>query len=160
MGKCRKCGKELTGIETTGWFGKLCEKCWQEQHYTQYPFKKGIDEKDKKIADLEAKLLKFAHRISDQNEEVLELKQQLAEKDELLKQKICDMKSTDFIRMCVDCGFMVQAKEIDNQTAIAVLEEMLDNEVYINSKLDFEDGNYVLSKIIRTKIEELRNGRN
>lgn len=85
MGKCRKCGKELTGIETTGWFGKLCEKCWQEQHYTQYPFKKGIDEKDKKIADLEAKLLKFAHRISDQNEEILELKQQLAEKEQAIE---------------------------------------------------------------------------
>lgn len=63
MGKCRKCGKELTGIETTGWFGKLCEKCWQEQHYTQYPFKKGIDEKDKKIADLEAKLAESEERL-------------------------------------------------------------------------------------------------
>lgn len=89
-------------------------------------------------------------------EEKHELQQQLEDKDKLLKQKISKMKSTDFIRMCKECGFMVQAKEIDNQTAIAVLEEMLDNEVYINSKLDFEDGNYVLSKIIRTKIKSLK----
>lgn len=73
MGKCRKCGKELTGIETTGWFGKLCEKCWQEQHYTQYPFKKGIDEKDKKIADLEAKLAEKDQAIDKRNEEISNL---------------------------------------------------------------------------------------
>lgn len=81
-------------------------------------------------------------------EEVKNLKQQLAEKDEEETKRM-----ENFEKGC-------QEYYKSNQTAIAVLEEMLDNEVYINSKLDFEDGNYVLSKIIRTKIEELRNGRN
>lgn len=49
-----------------------------------------IDEKHykelySKIADLEAKLLKFTHRISDQNEEILKTKQQLAEKDQAIE---------------------------------------------------------------------------
>ena len=116
-----------------------------------------IKELEDMVIDKQNKLYSRLDKIKELQEENQQLKQQLAEKDELLKQKIGKMKSTDFIRMCISCGFMVQTKEIDNQTAIAVLEEMLDNEVYINSKLDFEDGNYVLSKIIRTKIEELRN---
>ena len=52
-----------------------------------------------------------------------QLKHQLEEKDELLKQKIGDMKSTDFIKMCIKSGFMVEAKENDNQTAIEELEK-------------------------------------
>ena len=87
-----------------------------------------IFKKDKQIADLEAKLaerteqLKIALKdFNDIQKENDKLAQQLAEKDELLKQKIGDMKSTDFIRMCKECGFMVQTKEIDNQTVITEL---------------------------------------
>ena len=270
MGKCRKCGKELTGIETTGWFGKLCEKCWQEQHYTQYPFKKGIDEKDKKIADLEAKLeesenfykdlgfkdekdardylidcitqpkdlvedvrqlkqqleeteelnkklaehsqsvdkalddscdvirnLKQQLAESDEYRELLleekagyldlisgyadkcnQLKQQLAETDKLmqeylskclsLEQQLAEKeKEIEEIKdgqkdICLRCGGLThkEYEQSQNQTAIDVLEEMLENEIYLNVIPDFECGDYVSSKIIRTKIEELRNGRN
>ena len=90
-----------------------------------------IFKKDKKIADLEDKLAESEKEkdyyqdlyfISIKGQE--KLKHQLAEKDELLKQKIGDMKSTDFIRMCKECGFMVQTKEIDNQTAIEELEKL------------------------------------
>lgn len=56
--------------------------------------------------------------------EIAELKNQLSEKDELLKQKIGDMKSTDFIKMCIKSGFIVKAKENDNQTAIRELEKV------------------------------------
>ena len=62
----------------------------------------------------------------------LELTQKLTEKDELLKQKISKMKSTDFIKMCVECGFMVQAKEVNNQIVIAELnkvKELMTNRV-------------------------------
>ena len=104
-----------------------------------------IFKKDKQIADLEAKLaerteqLKIALKdFNDIQKENDKLAQQLAEKDELLKQKIGDMKSTDFIRMCVDCGFMVQAKENDNQTAIAELikvqKYISDNAVYLEEE--------------------------
>ncbi len=39
-----------------------------------------------KNRELESKLLQYAHRISDQNEEILELKQQLTEE----RKKLCD----------------------------------------------------------------------
>ena len=76
--------------------------------------------------------------------EIAELKNQLSEKDELLKQKIGDMKSTDFIRMCKECGFMVQTKEIDNQTAIRELEKV---KKFLLEKIEekqscFDSGNY------------------
>ena len=60
----------------------------------------------RKIADLEAKLLEFAHRISDQNEEILELKQQLAEKEK----EIAELEEQDIV--------------YHNQTAIAELEKV------------------------------------
>ena len=81
-----------------------------------------LNEQDQKIKDLEAKLAESKEQLIAMNEksnkikkESYYLKQQLAEKDELLRQKIGKMKSTDFIRMCISCGFMVQAKENDNQ---------------------------------------------
>ena len=111
MGKCRKCGKELTGIETTGWFGKLCEKCWQEQHYTQYPFKKGIDEKDKKIADLEAKLAesekdvqKYRQHLEISNKKVIDMDKswtkdvmELEEQIDQLKQQLAESERNNLI---------------------------------------------------------------
>lgn len=56
MSKCEICGNELKGIETTNWFDGLCEKCWQEKNYVEYPFKKGISEKNKQIAELKQQL--------------------------------------------------------------------------------------------------------
>ena len=72
------------------------------------------------------------------------LEAKLAEKDELLKQKIGDMKSTDFIKMCVESGFMVEAKENDNQTAIRELEKV---KKFLLEKIEekqscFDSGNY------------------
>ena len=90
-----------------------------------------IFKKNKKISDLEAKLaerteqLKIALKdFNDIQKENDKLAQQLAEKDELLKQKIGDMKSTDLIKMCIKSGYVVEAKENDNQTAIDELEKV------------------------------------
>ena len=187
MSKCKICRNELKGIETTNWFDGLCEKCWQEKHYVEYPFKKGIYEKDQQIADLEAKLeerteqlkiaLKDFNDIQQENAkitqqlaekekeepkrmedfekgcqeyyksnqtEIAELKNQLSEKDELLKQKIGDMKSTDFIKMCIKSGFIVKAKENDNQTAIRELEKVKGFllEKIAEKQSCFDSGNY------------------
>ena len=110
-----------------------------------------IFKKDKKIADLEAKLaekteqLKIALKdFNDIQEENDKLAQRLAEKDELLKQKIGDMKFTDFIKMCIKSGFMVEAKENDNQTAIRELEKVKN---FLLEKIEekqscFDSGNY------------------
>ena len=72
------------------------------------------------------------------------LAQQLEEKDELLRQKIGKMKSTDFIKMCKECGFMVQTKEIDNQTAIRELEKVKKFllEKIAEKQSCFDSGNY------------------
>ena len=106
-----------------------------DEPYENWQLREDLESKDQKIADLEAKLAEsenenkkimdlYWNEIAGYEAEVKELKQQLAEKDELLRQKIGKMKSTDFIRMCKECGFMVQAKEVDNQTAIAELEKV------------------------------------
>ena len=65
-----------------------------------------LNEQDKKIKDLEAKLedrteqLKIALKdFNDIQKENDKLEQQLAEKDELLRQKIGKMKSIDLIKM-------------------------------------------------------------
>lgn len=83
-----------------------------------------------------------------------QLKQQLAEKDGLLEQKIGDMKSTDFIKMCIKSGFMMEAKENDNQTAIEKLEKVKE---FVN---DFY-GEYsasVITNFIDNQINELKGG--
>ena len=101
-------------------------------------------------------------------EEQKQLKQQLAEKDELLKQKIGDMKSTDFIKMCIKSGFMMEAKENDNQTAIAELEK-LKKEMFegkCQMWLDIATNEYVINHrdksiidYIDKRINELRGGK-
>ena len=95
-----------------------------------YKLEELLNQQDKLIKELKGKML-ILWKIKE-------------EKDELLKQKIGDMKLTDFIRMCVDCGFMVQAKENDNQTAIRELEKV---KGFLLEKIEekqscFDSGNY------------------
>ena len=129
--------------------------------------------KDDKIKEVRACWMKRYDQLKQQLAETdklmqeylskcLSLEQQLAEKDGLLKQKINKMKSTDFIKMCVDCGFMVQAKEIDNQTAIEELEKVikltkemdyLDNPEFYNN--DFATWGFdIACKLIREQINK------
>ena len=83
--------------------------------------KSKIGQAELKIADLEAKL---------------------AEKEEQLRAKIGNMKTNDFIKMCLQCGFMVDAKEKDNQDKISFaieqlekVKEFCDNQKY---QVDYE----------------------
>ena len=108
-------------------------------------------EMKKKIKDLEAKLEEKETDIialDTENysfkQQIDSLRQQLAEKDELLKQKIGDMKSTDFIKMCIKSGFIVKAKENDNQTAIRELEKVKGFllEKIAEKQSCFDSGNY------------------
>ena len=95
---------------------------------------------------------------------IADLEAKLAEKDKLLREKIGSLKTTDFIKLCLDCGFMVDAKDKDNQDkisfAVDILEELADCSKYINSKLDFESGSYVSEKAIRDKIKYLKGNEN
>lgn len=64
--------------------------------------------------------------LNEQDKEIQQLKQQLAEKNKQLKQKIGNMKSTDFIKMCISCGFLVDAKIVNNQYKISFCIEQLE----------------------------------
>ena len=85
-----------------------------------------------------------ADLLNEQDQKIKDLEAKLSEKDKLLRQKIGKMKSTDFIRMCKECGFMVQAKEIDNQTAIRELEKVKGFllEKIAEKQSCFDSGNY------------------
>lgn len=60
MSKCIKCGKELTSGEIPEFNDGMYDKCYKDYQCKQYPFKKGI---------------------YDMQDEIKQLKQQLAEKD-------------------------------------------------------------------------------
>jgi hypothetical protein len=90
-------------------------------------------------------------KINQFEQQIADLETKLAEKDELLKQKICDMKSTDFIRMCVSCGFMVQAKQNDNQTAIAELEKVKE---FIREFVGINDVKFICTTTITDQIDQ------
>ena len=64
MSKCIKCGRELTSSEIPEFNNGMCDKCYKDYQCEQYPFKRGI---------------------YDMQNEIKQLKQQLAEKDKLLK---------------------------------------------------------------------------
>ena len=88
----------------------------KNNEFTEIPdYHKEELEKDQKIADLEAKL---------------------AEKDKLLREKIGSLKINDFIKLCLDCGFMVDAKDKDNQDKISFAVEQLEKaKEYIKTNL-------------------------
>ena len=110
-GLCPNCYDYVSDLEV-----KLAESERQANDWKQRF--ESSEERNKQMTDNSVKALEL------KNEKIKELQQQLAEKDKLLRQKIGKMKSTDFIRMCKECGFMVQAKENDNQTAIDELEKV------------------------------------
>ena len=114
----------------------------------------------------------FVGLLNEQDQKIKDLETKLAEKDELLKQKIGDMKSTDFIKMCIKSGYVVEAKENDNQTAIVelekvknfLLEKIEEKQSCFNSGNynDFADGVKTICELmlisIKNQINELKEG--
>lgn len=95
------------------------------------------------VTDLETKLYKFAHRISDQNEEILKLKQQLTERQKKTNFKICRICEQEF-------------EQSQNQTAIKELKKVRnlileDEQIYIRL-LDIDK----LNEIFDRQITELK----
>ena len=70
MSKCIKCGRELTSSEIPEFNNGMCDKCYKDYQCEQYPFKRGI---------------------YDMQNEIKQLKQQLAEKDK----EIAHLKEKD-----------------------------------------------------------------
>ena len=94
------------------------------------------------------------------NKELAELKQQLAEKDEQLRAKIGSMKSNDFIKMCLQCGLMIDAKEKDNQDKISFAIEQLEKvKMYIDDHayyIDEREFGIEINEYIDNQIESLK----
>lgn len=65
-------------------------------------------------------------RLNEFNKQISDLKIKLAEKEKQLRAKIGNMKTNDFIKMCLQCGLMVDAKEKDNQDKISFAVEQLE----------------------------------
>ena len=63
---------------------------------------------------------------SARDKKIYDLETKLAEKDELLREKIGSLKTTDFIRLCLECGFMVDVKDKDTQDKISFAVEQLE----------------------------------
>lgn len=119
-----------------------------EQEINQ--LKQQLAEKDKLINAYADDLEKVANENAD-------LVFKLAEKDELLRGEIGSLKTTDFIRMCLDCGFMVDAKDKDNQEKIELLEKLLTKVTTID--VLHQSGHYINQKkvnvVFKGEIDQL-----
>ena len=106
---CDNCGRELQGCTWVNGM-RVCAKCYQETFGASKDWQ--LLDKDKTIAE--------------QRKQIADLEAKLAEKDKELRVKIGNMKTNDFIKMCLQCGFMVDAKEKDNQEKISFAVEQLE----------------------------------
>ena len=114
--------------------------------------KQQLAEKDQAIEGLQEINKSLGQTCNNDAKEIDRLRGQLAEKDELLRQKIGNMKSTDFIRMFVENGFMVRAKEIDNQTAIDELEKLLEKTQTLDVMV--QSGHYINQKKVNVVFKD------
>ena len=139
-----------------------CPRCGQELDYSEIYdfedtlyFRQLLEMKDKQIAEKDDNLHQIYSRLGveafgeDIHEQALK---ELSEKEKLLRQKIGDMKSTDFIRMFVENGFIVRAKEIDNQTAIDELEKLLEKTQTLDVMV--QSGHYINQKKVNVVFKD------
>ena len=105
-------------------------------------------------------------------EYVADLEAKLAEKDEQLRAKIGNMESNDFIKMCLQCGLMIDAKEKDIQDKISFCIEKLEKVKELMRNIDMPnkpelynndmfgagfDSHYIrVEKLIDNQINELK----
>lgn len=96
MNKCSNCNQDLKLSEIPAFFDGLCKECWNKKQFKAYPFKKGISDKDQQIAELKEKL-ESTERLRQEaleegikcvegdRETILNLQEELKEKDNLIK---------------------------------------------------------------------------
>lgn len=108
--------------------------------------------------DNEIKLNALREDVSNKEKRIVELKQQLAEKEKEImelasKVDLLESEKENLFRTLEEANEDYQDKI---SFAVDILEELADCSNYINSKLDFECGSYVLEKAIRDKIKSLK----
>lgn len=77
MSKCIKCGRELTSAEIPEFYNGMCEKCYKEKNYAEYPFKQGINDYQNQLDQLKQQLEEKGKEINIKNNKLCELKKQL-----------------------------------------------------------------------------------
>lgn len=65
MSKCIKCGRELTSSEIPEFNDGMCDKCYKDYQCEQYPFKKGIYDMQEEIKQLKQQLDQANERLKD-----------------------------------------------------------------------------------------------
>lgn len=121
---CDVCGRKVNGCHYRNGMS-FCEKCYQETF--------GKD---------------------NQQNEIQQLKQQLDEKDKEIdywkdktRNKILNMKATDFMKMCLGCGLMLDITEQQVPLAIQELEKVKVNLKDRISMMKNEEHSY-LQKVV------------
>lgn len=142
MSKCIKCGRELKSAEIPEFYNGMCEKCYKEKNYAEYPFKQGINDYQNQIDQLKQENEKLFLQLSKQEIDehkpvyctlagndckylgkIKELRQQLAKKDKEIE------KLNKTLEMCkhierYDIGemFLENAKLIIEKRQLAIQE--------------------------------------
>ena len=129
------------------------EKNFIEQTDEIYKLKQQLAESESRF---QAHKQNDARIIQDQLDLIENLEQQVKEKERQVAEysDINNALNSGLQERCISC------EEEHNQDkisfAVDILEELADCSNYINSKLDFECGSYVLEKAIRDKIKSLK----
>lgn len=126
MSKCVKCGRELTSAEIPEFYNGMCEKCCKEKNYAEYPFKQGINDYQNQIDQLKQQLAEMEQEFfvfqedSARNEQIYI--RELAEKDEQIN---------NLEQMCQICN-----KEQENEL---LKQQLAEKDKEINSLIvDYE----------------------
>lgn len=143
MSKCIKCGRELTSAEIPEFYNGMCEKCCKELNCAEYPFKQGIN---------------------DYQNQIDQLKQQLAEKDKEigrlenlfeLNNEVVINQGKEIFDLRVQ---VLQQKQNQTQLAIQELEKV---KTLIQNAINFEKPNFVeVYDAINKQIKELKGEKN
>ena len=102
MSKCIKCGRELTFSEIPEFNNGMCDKCYKDYQCEQYPFKR---------------------KLYDMQDEIQQLKQQLAEKQNTIVEI-----NNEFVQAAHDWKVLCAEKDKDIEKLKQQLEESFTEE--------------------------------
>ena len=164
MSKCIKCGRELTSAEIPEFYNGMCEKCCKELNCAEYPFKQGINDYQNQIDQLKQQLAEKQNTIDEINKEFVQAvhdwKALCAEKDkeiEKLKQQytILENENGKLTTELIMGKYKKAQKEVSFGMQLAIQELEKVKEWLEPKYFDYEQINY-LTRIIDNQIKELK----
>ena len=142
MSKCIKCGRELTSAEIPEFYNGMCEKCCKELNCAEYPFKQGINDYQNQIDQLKQQLAEKDIRIEElecQFAYECECNMQLVDLQKQLeeKQKTIDEINKEFVQAIHDWKTLCAEKDKEIKRLKNLFK--LNNEVVINQGKEIFD---------------------